>query len=166
MLVALAAATSWPSTAKVVVVPWTRNERAATVGLKTTSYADNVIALGYAKRHGGSEALFANTVGQLCEGTGSNVFLALDGALVTPPLSSGALAGVTRALILEWTAATERDLPLSALGEADEIFLTSSTRDVQGVHAVDDGQVTGAPGSLTCAAAAIFAERAAADVDP
>ena len=63
----------------MVVVPWTRNERAATAGLKTTSYADNVVALAYAKARGASEAIFGNTRGELCEGTGSNVFVVIDG---------------------------------------------------------------------------------------
>jgi len=124
LVVALAAMRSWAPTAKAVVVPWTRNERAATAGLKTTSYADNVVALARAKAAGGTEALMANTAGDLCEGTGSNVFLVLDGQLVTPPLSSGCLAGVTRALVLEWTGAVERDLPMVALQEASEVFLT------------------------------------------
>ena len=166
LVVALAPLTVWAPTAMVVVVPWTRNERAATAGLKTTSYADNVVALAHAKAHGGSEAVLANTAGMLCEGTGSNVFVVLAGELVTPPLTSGCLAGVTRALVLEWTGAVERDVPLGALLEADEVFLTSSTRDVQAVHAVGDDAYPDAPGPLTRQAAATFAERAAADVDP
>jgi len=166
LVVALAPLTAWAPTAKVVVVPWTRNERAATAGLKTTSYADNVVALAHAKAHGGSEAVLANTAGMLCEGTGSNVFVVLAGELVTPPLTSGCLAGVTRALVLEWTGAIERDVPLGALLEADEVCLTSSTRDVQAVHAVGDDAYPDAPGPLTRHAAATFAERAAADVDP
>jgi branched-chain amino acid aminotransferase len=166
LLVALAPMRTWPATAKVVVVPWTRNERAATAGLKTTSYADNVVALAHAHAGGGSEALLANTVGQLCEGTGSNVFLVLDGEIVTPPLSSGCLAGVSRALVLEWSDAVERDLSMADLARAEEVFLTSSTRDVQAVHAVDDRDLPGAPGPMTAQVAATFAERAAADVDP
>ena len=59
-------------------------------GLKTTSYAENVVALAYAKQRGGIEAIFANTRGELCEGTGTNVFVVVDGALLTPPLSSRA----------------------------------------------------------------------------
>jgi branched-chain amino acid aminotransferase len=166
LLFALAPMRTWPATAKVVVVPWTRNERAATAGLKTTSYADNVVALAHAHAAGGSEAVLANTVGQLCEGTGSNVFLVLDGEIVTPPLSSGCLAGVSRALVLEWTDAAERDLSMADLARAEEVFLTSSTRDVQAVHAVDDRDLPGAPGPMTAQVAATFAERAAADVDP
>ncbi len=166
LLVALAPARPWPVTSKVVVVRWTRNERAATVGLKTTSYADNVVALAHAKAAGGSEAVFANSVGMLCEGTGSNVFVVVDGAVLTPPLSSGALGGVTRALVLEWSRAVEHDLPLSVLDEAEEIFLTSSTRDVQGVHAVGDRALVAAPGPVTVEIAATFAARGGADLDP
>jgi branched-chain amino acid aminotransferase len=166
LVVALAPMASWAPTAKVVVVPWTRNERAATAGLKTTSYAENVVALAHAKARGAGEALLMNTVGQLCEGTGSNVFVVLNGELVTPPLSSGCLAGVTRALVLEWTDAVERDVPPAALLAADEVFLTSSTRDVQAVHAVGDDEYAVAPGPVTQRVSAVFAERAAADPDP
>jgi branched-chain amino acid aminotransferase len=164
LVVALAPMASWAASAKVVVVPWVRNERSATAGLKTTSYAENVVALAYAKARGGTEAVFANTVGDLCEGTGSNVFLVRGGEVVTPPLGSGCLAGVTRALLLEWADVTEKDLPMAALTEADEVFLTSSTRDVQAVHAVDDVEV--APGPFTARLAATFAARAAEDLDP
>ena len=62
-------------------------------GIKTTSYAENVRALAYAKERGCTEALFENTTGLLCEGTGSNVFVGVAGRLLTPPLSSGCLAG-------------------------------------------------------------------------
>lgn len=152
-------------TSAIVTVSWVRNERSAVTGLKTTSYAENVRALAYAKERGGSEAIFANTIGNLCEGTGTNIFCVFDGELVTPPLSSGALAGVTRALVLDWYGATERDLPFAALAEADEIFLTSTTRDVQAVHRVDDRELP-APGEITAAVAKIFADRAAEDPNP
>ena len=137
-------------TADVAIVPWTRNERAATAGLKTTSYADNVVALRHAHEHGAAEAIFANTVGELCEGTGSNVFVGIGGELVTPPLSSGCLAGITRELIIEWLGdVAERPLPIAALAEADEAFLASSTRDVQPIRAVDGIALPAAPGPLT-----------------
>lgn len=166
LVVALAPLSPWPLTAHVAVVPWTRNEGGATSGLKTTSYADNVVALAHAKRAGAGEALFANTRDELCEGTGSNVFLVLDGRVATPPLSSGCLAGVTRALLLEWCDVEERVLPLPALQEASEVFLSSSTRDVQAVSAVDGRELPDAPGSLTRQVAETFARRAAADPDP
>ena len=158
-----------PESGALVVVPWTRNERAPTAGLKTTSNADNVIALAYAKERGGSEAVFGNTRDELCEGTGSNVFVVVDGTVLTPPPESGALEGITRALTLEWCRddgipVEERALPLDVLRTADEVFITSSTRDVFAVHAVDDREL--APGPVTARAAKVFAERSAADGDP
>jgi len=152
-------------TSAIVTVPWVRNERSAVAGLKTTSYAENVRALAYAKERGGSEAIFANTIGNLCEGTGSNIFCVYDGELVTPTLESGALAGVTRALVLEWFGGVERDVPLERLREAEEIFLTSTTRDVQAIHRIDDRDLP-APGPVTAQATKIFADRSAEDLNP
>ncbi|WP_427923614.1 aminotransferase class IV [Streptomyces sp. cg40] len=166
LVVALGEATRRPDSTAVVTVPWTRNERGALAGLKTTSYAENVVALALAHRHGASEALFANTVGQLCEGTGSNVFVVLDGELHTPPVTSGCLAGITRALTVEWTGAKETDLPLDVLERADEVFLTSSLRDVQAVHLLDDRQLPGVAGPVTAKAMRVFDERSADDLDP
>lgn len=155
-----------PDTTAVVTVPWTRNERGALAGLKTTSYGENVVALARAREHGASEALFGNTVGRLCEGTGSNVFVVLDGELHTPPPASGCLAGITRQLVIDWVGAKETDLPFDALERAEEIFLTSTTRDVQAVHRLDERPLPGAPGPVTAEAMRIFAERAAGDLDP
>ncbi|MFD0307837.1 aminotransferase class IV [Streptomyces sp. NPDC127119] len=166
LVVALAESGRRPDSTAVITVPWTRNERGALTGLKTTSYAENVVALARAREHGGSEALFANTVGQLCEGTGSNVFVVLDGEIHTPPVASGCLAGITRALTVEWTGAKETDLPLGVLERAEEVFLTSTLRDVQAVHRVDDRELPGAPGPVTAKAMRIFTERAADDLDP
>ncbi|MGN9793884.1 aminotransferase class IV [Streptomyces sp. OZ13] len=166
LVVALGATTRRPDATSVITVPWTRNERGALTGLKTTSYAENVIALARAHQHGASEALFANTVGRLCEGTGSNVFVVLDGELHTPPVSSGCLAGITRALTVEWTGAKETDLPMDVLDSAEEIFLTSTLRDVQSVVRVDGRDVSAVPGPVTTKAMRVFEERAAADPDP
>jgi branched-chain amino acid aminotransferase len=145
----------------VVVVPFVRNERGALSGLKTTSYAENVVALARARAAGASEAVFANSVGNLCEGTGTNVFLAVDGALVTPPLWSGCLAGVTRALLLTALEAAgrpaeERDVPVDALATAAEAFLVSTGREVQPIAAVDGVALPEAPGPLTRAAMAAW----------
>lgn len=154
-----------PASGKLVVVPWTRNERGATTGLKTTSYAENVVALAYAKERGGAEALFANTVGSLCECTGSNVFVVVAGEILTPDLPSGPLAGITRDLVIAWCGqegltVREATLPMSVLQDAEEVFITSSTKDVFAVHAIDDRTIA-APGPLTARAAEIFARRAA-----
>ncbi|MGZ4684465.1 aminotransferase class IV [Oryzihumus sp.] len=158
-----------PASCKVVTVPWTRNERSATVGLKTTSYAENVVALAYAKERGGLEAIFANTRGELCEGTGSNVFVVVDGEVLTPPVESGLLPGITRRLVIEWCREAgipvrEATLPMDVLTTADEVFITSSTKDVLPVHAVDGRELPVGP--VTQAAADVFARLSRERNDP
>jgi branched-chain amino acid aminotransferase len=162
-----------PRTGTAVTAPWVRNERSALAGLKTTSYAENVIALAYARDQGADEALLANTRGELCEGTTSNVIVGIGGRLVTPPLSSGALPGIGRELLLEWAAGdgwpiVEEPLPVAVLAAADEVLLTSSIRDVQPLHAVDDRvlRARGELGELGARAVALFATRAAEGMDP
>jgi branched-chain amino acid aminotransferase len=152
--------------ADVAVVPWTRNEHGAATGLKTTSYAENVRALAYAAEHGAAEAIFANTAGNLCEGTGTNVFVVVAGRLATPPLSAGCLAGVTRGLVIEWAGAAEEDLPVAALVSADEAFLTGTTRDVQPIWRVNGSALPRVPGPVTRKAAEVFGMRAAESPDP
>ena len=151
--------------ADVVTVPWPRNERGALTGLKTTSYAENVVALAYANGRGADEAIFANLAGNLCEGTGSNVFYVVAGELRTPTLASGCLAGVSRALILDWIGAREVDESVEVLTYADEIFLASTTRDVQPVARCDDRRLS-APGPVTAQCMRIWAQREADELDP
>ena len=158
-----------PASASLAVVPWVRNERSAVAGLKTTSYAENVVALAYAKERGAIEAVFANTRGELCECTGSNVFVVRDGIVLTPPLDSGCLAGITRAVTIEWCReegidVREQAMPVQVLREADEVFITSSTKDVLAIHAVDDRTLE--PGPVTARAAEVFAKLSADRVDP
>lgn len=133
----------------VLVVPWTRNEHGALAGVKSTSYGENVVALVAAGAAGADEALFANTAGNLCEGTGSNVFVGIDGVLLTPPLSSGCLAGVTRALLLEAGVGIEAEIAMSRLADIDEMFLVSTGREVQPVRSIDDKELPRCPGPLT-----------------
>ena len=170
LVVAIAPMEPWPEATTAAVVPWPRNERGALAGLKTTSYAENVVALAHAKRFAAGEALFADTRGRLSEGTGSNVFVVVAGKVLTPALTTGCLAGVTRALVLEWTEAAEAELPVEVLDLAEEVFLTSTTRDVQAVSAIAGEHgvrpVGPAPGSVTRDVAAIFAQRSAEDSEP
>jgi branched-chain amino acid aminotransferase len=156
---------------EVVTVPWPRNERGALAGLKTISYGENVRALAMAKEAGAGEAIFANTRGELCEGTGTNVFVVAGGVLRTPPEESGCLLGVTRALILEVAermdiAAEEVTLPLTAVAPADEAFLSSSTRELQAISAVDGHPLPVAPGPVTTLLADGFRRMVAEDLDP
>jgi branched-chain amino acid aminotransferase len=158
-----------PRSAALAVVPWVRNERSAVAGLKTTSYAENVVALAHAKERGAVEAVFGNTRGELCEGTGSNIFVVGDGVVLTPPLDSGCLAGITRELTIEWAREAglqvrEEPLPLSVLRDCDEVFITSSTKDVLAIDRVDDREL--APGPVTAQVAEVFAAMSAERMDP
>ena len=137
---------------RVATVPWPRNERGALAGLKTTSYAENVVMLAYAKARGAGEAVMANLAGHLCEGTGTNVFYVVDGELRTPSLrerlpgrgDQGARPGVVR-------RPGGRRADRRSCREASEVFLASTTRDVQPVSHWDDLELP-VPGPITKAA--------------
>ena len=170
-LVAASALGEWGATEDVIVVSYTRNEQGALAGLKTTSYGENVVALARAREGGAGEAVFANTKGELCEGTGSNIFLVSGGKLVTPPLSSGCLPGVTRALVLELceregVEVMEKSVPVTTLHEAAEAFLTSTTREVQPIRAVDGLELPRVPGVLTSRLREAFQRLVERESDP
>ncbi len=155
-----------PAVTDAVVVPWRRNEHGALTGVKSTSYAENVIALAEAYREGAGEALFLNTAGEVCEGTGSNLFLVVDDTLITPHLASGCLDGVTRQLVIELAGAEERLVSQLDLTRATEAFLTSTMRDVQAIAHIDGRPLAAAPGPLTSVAADALATLIAMDLDP
>jgi branched-chain amino acid aminotransferase len=168
LVVTMTPALPWPPTTSLATVPWVRNERSAAAGLKTTSYAENAVALAEAKRRGASEAVLADTQGRLSECTGSNVFVVVDGSVVTPSLDTGCLAGITRELVLDWcrdpVPISEGHLAHDVLRTADEVFITSSTRDVHPVVRIDDREL--AAGPVTARVAALYAARAHEDTDP
>lgn len=139
--------------ATLLTVPWRRNEFSPLSGIKSTSYAENAIALAWAKDRGATEALFLNTAGDLCEGAVSNLFLVRDGTVLTPSLGSGCLPGITRSLILDLCPQLglpflEKALRPADLAAADEVFLTNSLHGLLPVlkadhHPFDDpGPVT------------------------
>jgi len=165
LIAALAPVAAAPLLASIVTAPWTRNEHGALAGVKSVSYAENVRALRYAGSHNATEAIFLNTAGHLCEGTGSNIFFVFAGTVLTPPLSSGPLAGITRELIMEWNSVEECDLTLDEAKRADEVFITSSMRDVQGIERWDD-RVFSPARPVTKTYAATFAKRSSAHRDP
>jgi branched-chain amino acid aminotransferase len=159
------------ATASVMVVPWTRNEGGALAGLKTISYGENVRALAYVEERGAHEAIFPNTQGNLCEATGSNVFLVLDGECLTPPLTAGCLNGVTRQLILVVAEElgipiAERDVPVGALARAEEAFVSSTVREVQPIATVDGVTLPQCPGPVSTRLAQGFTALAQRDLDP
>lgn len=137
--------------ASVQVAPWPRNERSILSGLKTISYAENVAALAWAKERSADEVIFGNTRGNLCEGSGSNIFVVVNGRAYTPPLSSGALGGITRDLIVNELGVEEKDFPLDILysSELEECFLASSVREVQHISRIDGKLISENPGPVT-----------------
>lgn len=158
---------TWAPTAAVATVPFTRNPTGGLAGVKSTSYAENVLALARAHEAGAGEAIFADVQGRLSEGTGSNVVVGRGGRLLTPSLATACLAGITRELVLEVCDVEETEaLTLDDLRQADEAFLTSSTRDVQPISAVDGVALGAAPGPLTKAAMSAFADLQARSLDP
>ncbi len=155
-------------TAKVALSPWPRNERGILAGLKTTSYAENVVGLNWAISQGADEIIFPNLKGELCEGSGSNIFVVVDGELITPTLASGCLAGVTRDLIVEHLGGVERDLPIEALksGVVEEAFLSSSLREAQAITFVDDFALPVAPGPVSLEISRRFRELIKDNLNP
>ncbi|WP_142849076.1 aminotransferase class IV [Telmatospirillum sp. J64-1] len=103
-----------------------RNEHSPLSRFKTLSYLDNVLARMEAERRGADEALLLNTAGRLAESTIANLFLVIDGDVVTPPVSEGALPGVMRADVMDRLGAATARLTLHDLAAASEAFLTNS----------------------------------------
>lgn len=165
-LVVIAEPTDPPApTVSIVTAPWRRNENGALTGVKSTSYAENVRGLSYAHAHQASETIFLNTAGDVCEGTGTNIYCVFGDKVVTPPLAAGCLAGITREVLLEWCGVVEQDFTLAEAAEADEVFITSSLRDVQGVTRWD-GVEYPAPGPRTGEITAQFLARSTELIDP
>ena len=164
LVVAVSHESIWPDTALVITVSDPRNDKSILAGSKTTSYAQNAALLSVAKKQGAHEAIMPNTKGELCEGTGSNIFVVKYGQVMTPPLSGGCLGGITRALVIKWFDVKEVDLPMSVLKEVDESFLTSSTRDIQPISKIDD-RVLNAPGPIASKMRKEFIEKLSQNYD-
>jgi branched-chain amino acid aminotransferase len=138
-----------------IIASGRRNARSMTAGLKTLSYTDAVIAWLEAQRAGTDEAIFLDEDGHCSEATASNLFIVLDGVLVTPPVTCAALPGITRATVLELVTlaglrAEQRAFSREVLASAQEAFLTSSLRGIAPLRSVDGRHIgTGVPGDIT-----------------
>jgi branched-subunit amino acid aminotransferase/4-amino-4-deoxychorismate lyase len=133
----------------LITLPWRRNEQSPLVGLKCVSYAENLLALRHARAQGADEGLFFNTRDELCEACMANVFLKIEGELFTPPLASGCLPGVMRAVILD--LAREQGIVIheavigrSQLAMAEQIFLSSALRGIVPAQSLDQRLLAGA----------------------
>lgn len=134
-------------------------------GIKSLSYAANMLATRLAQERDADEALLVTPHGRVLEAPTSSLFWISDGAVLTPPLSDHILASITRALAIELSDAQERSLTLEQLLAADEAFLASTTRELQPVVAVDDHPIgDGKPGPLVAGLAVRLRARIARDL--
>ena len=140
LIMSLVDAKPWPRSESVIISPWTINDNSAITGVKSVSYAENALALKWAKDLGFGETLLFNSAGHLAEAATSNILVVLDGELVMPPLHSGCLPGITRELILE-CGVLESDIDASGLDRATAAALLSSTRGVQPIHAIGEREL-------------------------
>jgi len=133
--------------------------------IKSSNLLNNILAAHEARRAGVDEALLLNTSGHLAESTMSNVFLVRDGRLMTPSIDCGLLSGVTRDLVIEM--AVEDGIPCeeghygpAEIAAAEEIFLTSTTREILHIGRLDGRPVgAGTKGPVTSRLQALFRER-------
>jgi branched-chain amino acid aminotransferase len=118
-------------------------------GVKSLSYAGNMLATRLAQERGFDEALLVTPHGRVLEGPTSSIFwVAPDGELCTPPLEEHILASITRDRLLRLLDVSERPVTRDKLLDASEAFLASTTREVQPVSAIEDVQLT-TPGERT-----------------
>ena len=154
--------------AAAVIVSIRRNPvEALNPAMKASNLLNNALASREAYAKGALEAILLNTRGEVAEGAGSNVFIVKDGLLLTPPLSCGLLAGITRELVLEIAVAEgipheERVLHPADLHSADEMFVTSTLKELAPVATLDGAPVgTGRPGPMTQALLKAYRARTA-----
>jgi len=112
-------------------------------GIKSLSYAANMLATRLAREQGADEALLVSPHGRVLEAPTSSIFWVAGGEVLTPPLDDHILASITRAVAIELSGATERSCTLDELLVADEAFLASTTRELQPVARID-GRAVGA----------------------
>jgi branched-chain amino acid aminotransferase len=134
--------------------------------IKSNNLLNNALAMQAAQRHGGEEALMCNYRGELSECAQSNFFMVRGGVALTPKSSAGLLEGLTRAFLLEigrevGVEVRDEILYPKDLDTADEMFITSTTRELSPVVRIDDRVVgTGRPGPVTLALLAAYQRKA------
>ena len=140
----------------IITVPTTRNLHSAlNPAIKSLNYLNNILAKIEANNAGCEEAIMLNSEGYVAECTGDNVFILKNGQMFTPPLSAGALYGITRNTVIDLARAagievTEPNLTRYDLFNADECFLTGTGAEIVPVVKID-GRVIGdgKPGKIT-----------------
>jgi len=130
-------------------------------GTKVTSWLHNVWVVDKAHHRGFEDAVLLNEFGNVTECTAANLYIVKNGEVITPPLSSGCLAGVSRLLLEQigpraGVPIIERDFTASELFSADEVFISSTTRQIQPVEQIEDQHYSKAPGPMTQRLAKVF----------
>jgi len=138
--------TRWPASARLGLKPDARHAASEFAGTKVTSWAFNLNWYEEAHERGFDEVVLLNERGEVSECTSANLFAVYGNEVVTPPLSSGCLPGITREILLQdivvpGLVVRERVLKPADLNRADEVFLTSSTRDLMPVEFVETLEV-------------------------
>ena len=154
LFIAIDAMPEFAPSVDVVTVEWIRNERSPLAGIKSTSWGEGVEMLRRVRAAGAAEALLADSWGRLSEAIAANVFVVIDGELVTPTLATGCLHGVTRSVILDAGLAREADIDIADIGQITELFLTSAISGVRPVATIDGRPVAIVDGDCTRNAAA------------
>ena len=151
-----------PPTARVATVTYAPTR--VLNGLKTLSYAANMLAGRLAREQGADEALLVTPHGRVLEGPTWTFFWVAGGRLLTPPLSDGILDSITRRRVIEECDVTEAPCTLDDVRGAEEAFIASSVREVMPIAAVDDIELRHAPGPVTGAAHEAFTRRVAREL--
>ena len=146
---------SYPGQVRLTVREHGRHAASPLAGVKTISWLNSVWAAGEAHREGFDEVVMLNERGEVAECTAANVFVVKEEKVLTPPLSSGCLEGVTRGVLMEiaseaGTSVKEQTLRMEDLLGADEVFITSTNRNVIGVREIAGQQIgNGSEGEIT-----------------
>ena len=140
----------------MVIADILRNHKRATdPSIKSGNYLNNVLAMGEAKRAGAFDAIMLNHPGHVTEGTTSNIWIVENGKYITPPLEAGLLDGITRQTLLKMgkdlgLSMIEENISAQRLKSADEVFLTSTTKEIVPIVKIDDSEIKGGkPGEYT-----------------
>lgn len=133
---------NWGESTSLEVVPKTRHADHPFAGTKMLSWSFNLVLLERANERGFDEIVMLNERGEVSECTSANIFAVFGSQVLTPPISSGCLPGITRAILLEEVRIPDvelREKPLlpGDLEKADEVFVTSSTRDLLPVRHIE-----------------------------
>lgn len=145
----------YPETVRLAVREQGRHAASPLAGVKTISWLDSVWAVAEAQREGFDEVVLLNERGEVSECTAANIFAVKSDKVLTPPLNSGCLEGVTRGVLMEvageaGTSVVEQTMRVEDLYGADEVFITSTNRNVIGIREIAGKSVgDGRPGTVT-----------------